>query len=557
MDAFPASEQVLQGFATEAIDNPRRRQTFLSALKWFGIVRKADEKREQMIALAHRGINPFDLETVPGNFHGLYPELSFSVLFEPKSSNQLQRAAAVCHVALEYRAWLLQDSNPEGMSRHLNLFGRAVNAQRIGFRWQKQVVDCSTSRHIVVAINGAYYALDVLDSTGDIADVHEIHEQLKAMALLEKGRRGGLSYGALTAVVTRETQTLFDSCPSLDPAIQAIDEALFLLSLDSHEVANDDQSCGAAIHGGWGEGRDYRKALQLIVLANGRSGATFNLLAEVEGVTAAQFSARINDRSQACEASTVPHPSAPRFAPLDLEPVRKAVSAKTVAAIVRSINAHHCVVQQIRRIDGIGSRAIKALGVSPDAFFHAAAHLAYLERFGKAPAIHNFVDVRTLKFGSISRYLTTTPEMLTFLRDQTKSNLLNAFKAHKDKTARVKAGDHPMHHVFHYLFSTPSLMMLPALLLFWLFVPNIVTRYFSPDIWASNIPALKGLSCLGRFGMRFTYARKHCLAGHFLLFPEHVEICFASKEDALLQTWQFHHALRDSMENTRKILTSD
>jgi len=34
-------------------------------------------------------------------------------------------------------------------------------------------------------------------------------------------------------------------------------------------------------------------------------------------------------------------------------------------------------------IDAIGKNEIKQLNVNPDAFFHAAAHLAYFERFKK------------------------------------------------------------------------------------------------------------------------------------------------------------------------------
>ena len=46
---------------------------------------------------------------------------------------------------------------------------------------------------------------------------------------------------------------------------------------------------------------------------------------------------------------------------------------------------------------------------------------------------NNDLYIRGIKFGSITRYLTTTGEMAEFLQSQTKPALLNACRAHKEK----------------------------------------------------------------------------------------------------------------------------
>ena len=63
-----------------------------------------------MISLAERGINPFDLETVPKGFSGIYPEMSVSILFERMDGPIAQRAAKVVLGTLEYRQSLLENS---------------------------------------------------------------------------------------------------------------------------------------------------------------------------------------------------------------------------------------------------------------------------------------------------------------------------------------------------------------------------------------------------------------------------------------------------------------
>jgi hypothetical protein len=98
-------------------------------------------------------------------------------------------------------------------------------------------------------------------------------------------------------------------------------------------------------------------------------------------------------------------------------------------------------------------------------------------------------------------------------------------------------------------------MPLLGMILFKAFVPDIFRKHVSPDIGASNIPALPGIYCVGRFGMFFKAARKNCLAGHYLIFPDHIKTCFLASERNFLESWQFDRSLEEAMTKLKRILS--
>src|SRR5262249_13402727 len=152
--------------------------------------------------------------------------------------------------------------------------------------------------------------------------------------------------------------------------------------------------------------------------------------------------------------------------------------------------------------------------------------LAYFDAFKRPPSVHNFADIRQHRFQSITRYLSTTPEMAAFLHTRTKPALIAALEAHGRRAASVKAGNFPVQFIFLYLLTKPSLRAILGIILFRMFVPRVLETYASPDIWASNIPAVRGIQAVGRFGVYFKMARSNCLAGHYLMYPDRIRICF-------------------------------
>src|SRR5262245_53632983 len=175
MDPFPTADATFARIAEATIEGPRKRKRFLWLLKRLGILSYAEENRRKMISLAERGINPFDIDTVPKGFSGIYPEMSVSILFERMEGSIAQRAAKIVLATLAHRRSVVEDSLEQGTrsgagienARSHNFFGRTANIRRAGLlKWSKQIKHCRSSSHIVVAVNGAYYKLDVLDGDG-------------------------------------------------------------------------------------------------------------------------------------------------------------------------------------------------------------------------------------------------------------------------------------------------------------------------------------------------------------------------------------------------------
>jgi Choline/Carnitine o-acyltransferase len=560
VNSFPAADSVFSKVAEAIIDAPLKRKYFLTLLSLFGIISYAEQNRQKMISLAEREINPFDIDTVPKGFSGIYPEFSFSILFEKMGGSIAQRAAKLVLATLKYRQLLLTNSLEKETSggraidncRNHNFFSRVANIRKTGpLSWNKDIKHCNSSSHIVVAVYGAYYKLDIIDPSGAPipADniLHNINSIIRAAA---QDKDHSKPYGVATTNVASADIFYADW---LDESIKIIDEAIFLLAIDGINILADENEAGQALHIGNHHNRDYRKSLQLVVMENGFSGATINLFAEIEGVAAARFASWISSYARNIPP-IIDKESANEFVRLRFETV--AFNTLPLAEMKAKIARYSCMLPLIKRIDAIGRDGIKQLNVSPDAFFHVAAHLAYYERFNRVPSIHNFADMRGIKFGSITRYLSTTNELVEFLKAKTKPALLNALAAHKKIIAVIKSGDYPLHYAYHYLYTAPGFRPLLGMIFFKLFAPDIFRKHVAPDIGASSIPALPGISCLGRFGTFFKAGRRNCLAGHYLIFPDHIKICFLSSEVSFLESWEFDRALADAMMKLKQILAT-
>jgi hypothetical protein len=562
MDSFPPADTIFAKVAQTTIDDPRSQRRFLFLLNLFGITGCAEDNRRKMIALAERGINPFDIDTIPKGFGGVYPEMSVSILFDRMDGPIAQRAAKLVLATLAYRQALLENALEQETrggtvidnSRSHNFFGRVANIRRTGpLKWTKEVKHCRTSSHIVVAVDGAYYKLDVLDGSGATIAAGRILSGIQSIMRAAASEDARLKpYGATTTHITRASEAIFYA-KALDPSIALIDEAIFLLAIDTRNLPADENAAGQDLHIRNHDNRDFRKSLQVVAMENGYCGATINFFAEIEGVSAARFASWVSSRARNMPPIISEGNSdaavALEFATIDFDslPLRK---------LKGKIARYSCRLPLIKKIDAIGRDELKALRVSPDAFFHAAAHLAYYETFNKLPSVHNYADMRGIKFGSIARYLSTTEQMVDFLRKQTRAALLDAFEAHGKAIAVIKSGDYPLHYAYFYVYAAGGFKPVLAMILFKAFVPDVFRKYVSPDIGASNIPALPGIYCVGRFGTFFKTARKNCLAGHYLIFPDHIKICFPASNESFLEAWQFDRALTNAIIKLKRILSA-
>ncbi len=421
MDPFPTAQSVFAKIAELTIDGERKRRLLLSLLSFLGITGYAEQNRRKMISLAELGTNPFDIDTVPKGFSGIYPEMSVSLLFEKSDGDVAQRAAKLVIAALKYRRSLLDGSLEKETSgetvidnsRNHNFFGRVANIRRAGpLKWGKDIKHRKDSSHIVVAVDGAYYKVDVIGGGGKTIPAGTIVSNFNSIIRATAAdKTPPKPYGPFTTNITRASEKIFYA-DKLDELVRTIDDAIFLLAIDAGSAPTDENEAARDLHIRNCHNRDYRKSLQIVVLGNGFAGAIINFFAGIEGVFAARFASWVSSYARNIPpiiAEDSPgKPVRLEFETIDFDelPLQK---------VKDKIARYSCSLPLIKRIDAIGRDGIKQLGVSPDAFFHAAAHLAYYQKFNKIPSVHNFADIRGIKFGSITRYRSTTQELVEFL----------------------------------------------------------------------------------------------------------------------------------------------
>jgi hypothetical protein len=534
--ALPPVAEVAERFANDHIQSGWRKKAFMASLRATGLMRYADKQRNKMLALAEAGENPFDNESIAADFTGIYPQMSFSALLTYSEMNYVHRAAALAHAALCFRAKLLDgDANfllpretKTTMARYLNVFGRTCTPYYHNRKWCKDLKHKADSNFIVVSINSHYYKLQVIDENGELYPVTAIAQALEKMITEVAQLKPGLPFGTLTAALDKSHENiLLATDPKSDAAIHTLNDALFLLAIDPSNEPADKNQAACNLHVGNYQNRDYRKSLQIIACANGYAGATFGLFGGIEGAMCNSFINWVvtDTHKHHDQIETVCLP----FQKINFNQSYTCWSAAYLQKLDDRIAGHRANFPQIIDIAGIGSSEITAHGLSVDATVHAAIHLAWQRQYGKHPFVHNFADMRHLRFGSITRYLTTTPEMKSLALHATRESLKAAVSSHSTKVRSIKKINHAAHYAYFYFLQAPGFKKYLFLVFCALFVPQVKRQLLSPDIWASHIPAFPGVACVSRFGIRFPRLRKNALTFHYSVHDHHITVCITSK----------------------------
>lgn len=511
-DSFPVAATVIEQFACENIESSFKRKVFGKLFQIFGLTYYCESNRQAMLAIARDKKNPFDVDVVSKNFKGIYPELSYSIILEKDDENDcIKRAAKLIYVALQYE------------ENNASIFSKTVNLTKCGKSWKKEVLQTLNSSTIAIIKNQAFYKLQV-KADGKILSLEKIYAALKKLKTAEKLD----NYGLVTACQDDEIAKLLKKY-----SLQDLNEALFIVAIDEESKSQSLNDFGRYLHILGCKNKDYRKSIQFLIDGNCNAGITFNLFSGIEGVAASNFASFVALNAQKLRIDGNENDAAD-FSAINFSQFKENSKSLDFAGITSKLQNKIIHKDTIFRIDSISKNKIKKLNVSPDAFFHVALHLFYFKKMKKVPFIHNFIDLRTGENGTISRYLTTSNQIKKFLQTKQKSDLLAAFVEHKNRIEKIRAGHYPLHFLYHYLFR-PNKSKKPflAVILLNLFIKDFIIKFISPTIWASNIPALPGVECLGRFATKLSFVRKDAIAGHYLLFDDHIKICFlANSQDA-------------------------
>jgi Choline/Carnitine o-acyltransferase len=574
--------QLLRSFADKHIRSAPMRWLFLKAtLFWrkaFGI--DAAEKRIKQELDA--GLNGYEHEDWPAKAMHYSEILATLVLPEDRERDPVRKAAQVAFSALQFRQRLAQGEfpvefeagKPLDMRRYHYLFSRMTLSSRTNGKMIHKIVDFPSSDYFVVAVDGVFYQVQAwLDQ--EAPSYESLLSELSAVVndatkYLDDIEGDRAPIGLLTAISSAKSNAVFQVLQSQNKELlDRLEGAIFLLAIDLHDHPRSMERLLRTIQADNYHNRDHRRSMQIVVTGNGRVGVIIAPHAGIGGTIAARFCLELREgcrRLAAAGGETTLHresrPHRLDFLFRDQYRWRDRLD-RLDTEVKQRIYAKH--LRSTFRIDGVGTAAFQKRGLSPDGVVHCALHLAYERCFGTRPEVGNFINLRNVQYGDIWRYLSSTQAMRHFLENPRQETLIEAITVHRSLVKEQKQARDEFYLAFMSLKSLVcrhevSLISAIALILIGsCFRRNFIRTFLDPHLWVSNIPANGGVEITGRGSVHLDYLGRDCMAGHYMIFDDHITVCFLSslaKKSRYFSEARFVRCLKDCLNELIQMCAS-
>ena len=190
---------------------------------------------------------------------------------------------------------------PLDMSQYANLLRstRLPGLQKDALK----VWPAGSTGHVIVLRRGRFFKVELLDGDGGTLPLAELHGALDAVCAAADAApaAGDEAVGLLTSLPRGEWATLRSRIEEVDAAnaasLEAIDSALFVLSLEADAPPSLEQSTSFFLHGD-GTDRWFDKSISLIVSAHGSAAINFEH-AWGDGVAVLRFCNEVHATSTA------------------------------------------------------------------------------------------------------------------------------------------------------------------------------------------------------------------------------------------------------------------
>jgi carnitine O-acetyltransferase len=301
-----------------------------------------------------------------------------------------------------------------------------------------------SARHITVMARNNIYAVDVIDSQGQIISLPQLEQTLTSI-VAEARRANGQPVGVLTAAArddwARAREQLLSVSSRNRQSINSIEDSLFVLALDSsvlplptdhptpaHSCTPDSvdahaRNCSGAGRGG--QNRWFDKALTLVVESNGRAGIMGEhspcdaLIPSIVGefavaVPAPKPSEKLSDEMLGTAKVSTDSSSAYKKIEFDLDSATKA-NIDAAYGHVRQI----CGESDIGELwfDEYGTDWIKKVAKqSPDAYIQQALQLAMSKVKGYQTPTYETASTRMFAHGRTDVIRSFSRESYEFVR---------------------------------------------------------------------------------------------------------------------------------------------
>ncbi len=395
---------------------------------------------------------------------------NFFFYFQDTGQGQLDRAAGLIAGTLHFKHLVdtealpveLLRGQPLSMEQNRYLFsatripGVDIDSARIPY--SDEHPGPSSERHILVFRRGRILRLDVIGPDGRPHTLDELRAGLAEV--LDQAESRGDSVGHLTTKARAEWAASRSALRELDPAnaeaLEAVETALFCVSLEDVDPADPLQACDQLLHGDSGN-RWFDKSVTLIVFADGSAGINGEHC-KLDGTTTVgliDFLLRHTDaeHSEGSGAASqgVPAPAEVRFV---LDDALRADVAEAGAAFAAYAEATEGMTVSI---DGFTARTAKELGCSPDAFAQLAFQLAHQRAKGHVGATYESIATRRYHHGRTEAMRVVTPEIVGFVAamddpgvtsDERRAAFRAAADRHVARARECQAGDAPEQHLW-------------------------------------------------------------------------------------------------------------
>ncbi|KAJ1725257.1 hypothetical protein LPJ53_000586 [Coemansia erecta] len=344
---------------------------------------------------------------------------------------QLQRAARLITHMLEANEALNAQAIPvdaqKGQPMCMDQFKWQFGTTRIPRMGCDELVHQypSTARHILLMYRNQAVEVPVYSADGKRASLVQIAGQLaQATRSVDKdiaaaGARPPVAN--LTAAHRddwAQARALLEQDAGNRASLASVDAALFGVCLDvdvdARDTADHERAMAVLAHSDAGANRWYDKAMQLVVLSNGRVGVNCEH-APVDALT----TGRLLMEAAAKERGVLRDlPPAAGLAPPT--PLQWNVTADVAEAVTKARSDARDLAADLRILLGgvseYGAQWIKTLGVSPDAFFQVALQAAHLRHHGRPVATYESASLRRFLHGRTETIRSCTADAQAFAR---------------------------------------------------------------------------------------------------------------------------------------------
>ena len=340
----------------------------------YDILLQYDAKEENYMEHFYREI----YTSYDGSNHSLNP--NFVLTVDPSLNTAPKRAAAVTFSALHYHQAIKTGklpifetrAGPLCMRQMPWLFGTARIAQAVGTDDLNQnYID--TSKHVAVLCHGQVFKLSVLAEDGAIATSPELLEQRFAeIAASASAATAAAAVGTLTAAdrgVWYPEREKLKLAPGNAAALVAVDEALFVVALDSVAGLTGDQMEKNVLYGINGTFHNrWLDKWTLVVCEDGQAGVNWEH-SMLDGHTMMEMVAAVGSGAYRLDGAAV---GAADDTTCTVEALPFTVDAATQAAVAEAVAACSAKAATVGvstlEFEGFGASFIKSCKCSPDGF---------------------------------------------------------------------------------------------------------------------------------------------------------------------------------------------